>query len=258
MEDLKSEIVGILWALLPGFVAAWIYYGLTAHRKQSQFERVVQAVIFTGLTLPIVLLIKVIANGISRYIDFHVWDANVQAAWGVIVGMGLGLLISYLVNTNKLHAWLLKKGITKRTAFPSEWFSAFELDQRRVLLHLDDGRRLCGWPYENPDHHDAGHFVLMEPEWILPNNKRIPISTTNRMLVPASKVVIVEFDKEPSEYTHDPAKHDEIVSELVKLNEEAAKEKQDAESADDRDKSTSIERATSKWPTEAPTDGQPA
>src|ERR1700722_17154512 len=124
MENLKSEIVGIFWAPLPGFLAAWIYYGLTAHRKQSQFERVVQAVIFTGLTLPVVLLIKIIANGIGQYVDFHVWDANVQAAWGVVVGLGLGLLVSYLANTNKLHEWLIEKGIKKETPFFAGGFRA--------------------------------------------------------------------------------------------------------------------------------------
>ena len=108
MDTVKSEIVGVLWALLPGFAAAWVYYGLTAHRKQSQFERHVEAVIFTGLTLPIVLLIKIILIGFSRYLDFHVWDANVQAAWGVLVGLVLGLSISYLANTNKLHEWLIE------------------------------------------------------------------------------------------------------------------------------------------------------
>ena len=85
------------------------------------------------------------------------------------------------------------------------------------------------------------------------------INTTHRVLVPASKVVMVEFDKEPIEYTHDQAKHEQIVSELVKLNEEAAKETQDAKSADKDESAATTERETSERPAaEAPTDGQPA
>ncbi len=43
----SSEVLKVIYALLPGFVAAWIFYGLTAPPRQSPFERVVQALIFT-------------------------------------------------------------------------------------------------------------------------------------------------------------------------------------------------------------------
>jgi len=33
--------------LLPGFLSAWIFYGFTAFEKPNQFERVIQALIFT-------------------------------------------------------------------------------------------------------------------------------------------------------------------------------------------------------------------
>ena len=47
MDSLTNDIVVILQYLLPGFLAAWIFYGFTSHPKPSQFERVVQALIFT-------------------------------------------------------------------------------------------------------------------------------------------------------------------------------------------------------------------
>ncbi len=43
----SSEIVDAIFRLLPGFVTAWVFYGLTAHLKASSFERVIQALIFT-------------------------------------------------------------------------------------------------------------------------------------------------------------------------------------------------------------------
>lgn len=46
-EEMSKEVVLVLVYLLPGFLAAWVFYGLTSHPKPSQFERVVQAVIFT-------------------------------------------------------------------------------------------------------------------------------------------------------------------------------------------------------------------
>ena len=47
MNWASSEIVGVLSFLLPGFVAAAIFYSLTSYPKPSPFDRVVQALIFT-------------------------------------------------------------------------------------------------------------------------------------------------------------------------------------------------------------------
>ena len=47
MDWASGDIVSVIYYLLPGFVAAWVFYGLTAHPKASPFERVVQALIFT-------------------------------------------------------------------------------------------------------------------------------------------------------------------------------------------------------------------
>ena len=47
MSELTTDVVSLLQYLLPGFLVAWVLYGLTPHQKPSQFERVVQALIFT-------------------------------------------------------------------------------------------------------------------------------------------------------------------------------------------------------------------
>jgi hypothetical protein len=50
MEWISSEIVPAIRFLLPGFVAAWIFYGLTSHPRRDHFERVIQALIFTAIS----------------------------------------------------------------------------------------------------------------------------------------------------------------------------------------------------------------
>ena len=47
MDTFAKDFVTLLQYLLPGFVAAWIIYSFTSYPKPSQFERVVQALIFT-------------------------------------------------------------------------------------------------------------------------------------------------------------------------------------------------------------------
>ena len=69
MNWASSETVKILAFLLPGFVAAAVFYSLTSHPKPSQFERVVQALVFTAIVQGLALLISGNANlgsGASR------------------------------------------------------------------------------------------------------------------------------------------------------------------------------------------------
>ena len=47
MPELSKEVVALLTFLMPGFLVAWVFYGLTSHAKPVQFERVIQALIFT-------------------------------------------------------------------------------------------------------------------------------------------------------------------------------------------------------------------
>ncbi len=47
METFAKDFVALLQYLLPGFVTAWVFYSFTSFPKPSQFERVVQALIFT-------------------------------------------------------------------------------------------------------------------------------------------------------------------------------------------------------------------
>ncbi|SUP44184.1 Uncharacterised protein [Vibrio furnissii] len=58
MENLTNDIITLLQYLLPGFVAAWMFYSLTSYPKPSQFERVVQALIFTIFIQAIVVVIE--------------------------------------------------------------------------------------------------------------------------------------------------------------------------------------------------------
>ena len=46
MSWASSEVVSVLTFLLPGFVAAAVFYSLTSHPKPGAFDRIVQALVF--------------------------------------------------------------------------------------------------------------------------------------------------------------------------------------------------------------------
>jgi fructose-specific phosphotransferase system IIC component len=103
MEGLSRETISFLQYLLPGFVAAWIFYGLTSYPKPSQFERVIQALIFTLFVKAFLYVLMDIFLHIGHYLSLGVWDDSSNLVWSLIIAIVLGLLFSYYTNNDKIH-----------------------------------------------------------------------------------------------------------------------------------------------------------
>lgn len=189
-----KEIIGFLYLLLPGFVAAWLFFGLTAHPKADWFERTVQALIFTGIIQAATFLIRTVLEFFGQLgFSLGPWTIEVNLVWSLVLALLLGIMFSAMANADWPHKLLRDRGITTRTSFPSEWFSVFCQHKRWVVLHLSGSRRLFGWPNEWPDRSDRGHFVIEQPEWYNDEGQREPVKGVDRIVVRAEDVEMVEF-----------------------------------------------------------------
>ncbi len=193
MPELEKEAIALLVFLLPGFVSAWVLYGLTSQVKPSQFERVVQALIFTFVVQVLIPPIKSALCSLGHIVQLGVWDQASENYTRLIVAIILGILLAYYINTDSLHKWLRSKGFTTRTSFPSEWFGVFSEHVAYIVLHFNDGRRLYGWPKEWPTEADRGHFYIMQPIWLLESGSTIDLENVDGILVSAKDVKWVEF-----------------------------------------------------------------
>lgn len=193
MGSVTNNIIQILQFLLPGFVAAWIFYSLTSYSKPSQFERVVQALIFTLFVQALVSVVKYLSIKIGVYWSIGKWTENSSLILSIVVAILLGVVFSYFANNDKLHKYLRDKGITRETSFPSEWFGSFLNNVTFVVLHFEDERRLYGWPIEWPSEPDKGHFVIADPSWIDEKGDEKRITGVNNILVDVKDVKWVEF-----------------------------------------------------------------
>ena len=198
METMAKDFVAILQYLLPGFMAAWIIYSLTSYPKPSQFERVVQALIFTIFIQGFVYLIRESLLFIGTKWPLFDWNFNSNLIWSVVVAILFGLFFSYFANNDKIHKKLRDKGITRETSYPSEWFGTFLKNVTYIVLHLDGERRLYGWPIEWPSEPEKGHFVLVQASWLLNGAKngeeiQVPLTGVDRIMVDVKEVKMVEF-----------------------------------------------------------------
>lgn len=193
MESLPKEFIALLQYLLPGFVAAWVFYSFTSFPKPSQFERVVQALIFTIIVQAFLLIIRKCFFWVDNKWLMFTWDKD-SALWcSIVLAVLLGTLFSFFANNDAIHKKLRDIGITRESSYPSEWFGAFLKNVTFVVLHLDGERRIYGWPREWPSESGKGHFVLEQACWLTEENEQIPLVGVKSIMIDVKEINMVEF-----------------------------------------------------------------
>ncbi|WP_455819426.1 DUF6338 family protein [Pseudomonas cerasi] len=193
MESISSELFNVLKFLLPGFLTAWIFHAFTAYPKPSQFERVIQALIFTIIIQGLIFTTKIIALKLGSFFSIGTWDELSNTLSSYVSAILLGLLFSYYANNDKFHNVLRKLKITKQSSYHCEWYGAFhDREKCRIVLNLVDGRRIYGWPYEWPSDPTKGHMVLTEAAWI-DGHEYIELPQVNAIMFKVSDIQWVEF-----------------------------------------------------------------
>ena len=242
MPTISSNILNTVFQLVPGFIVAWIVYGLTAYRKPSPFERVIQALIFTLFVKSIVFIFKTALEWIGAYWAIGAWNENVALGWSLCTSVVLGFGFVWCINNDFpfqylrpqlngddkpgfLRRFLDKVRLTEKSIHPSEWFSALSEREMYVVLQLKDERRLFGWPEQYPDDPEEGHFVITEPEWLLDSGDRAPLYDVSSILIAASEVAWIELLASSSSTAIDQSEIDESRRILVESNKEAKQEK---------------------------------
>ncbi|MBC8212130.1 MAG: hypothetical protein H8E21_13800 [Gammaproteobacteria bacterium] len=193
MDSISNDLIVILQFLLPGFVAAWIFYSLTSYSKPSQFERVIQALIFTLFIQALVSIVEFVLLKIGNHWSIGQWSESSPVIASIIIAIIFGIAFSNFANNDKIHKLLRNKGITRETSFPSEWFGSFLNNVTFVVLHFKDERRLYGWPIEWPSESSSGHFVIADPSWLDEQGQELRITGVNNILVNVQDVKWVEF-----------------------------------------------------------------
>lgn len=193
MEDGTKDVLELLTQLIPGFLTAWVVYGLTTYTKPVQFERIIQALIYSFIVKAIVTLIGIISVYLGKFFQLGNWNPTTEIVVSAIVAIVLGIALAYFTTNDSFFAIARKIGITTRTPYPSEWYGAFASAPRYVVLHLQGSRRIQGYPLEWPTEPTAGHFRLTDAAWLDDQNNETPINVDYSILIAAKEVEMVEI-----------------------------------------------------------------
>jgi hypothetical protein len=201
--DVSKDVLALLTQLMPGFLSAWVVFGLTTYAKPSQFERIVQALIYSFIVSALVAATEPLLLLAGQFVRLGTWDHSAEVIASAVLAIALGLLLSFFMTNDAFFRRARRLGLTSRTPFPSEWYGAFAArPPRYVVLHLEGGRRITGYPMEWPTEPISGHFKLTDAAWLDDQNKEIPLDTNDSILIAAKQVEMVEFLKNISERTN--------------------------------------------------------
>ena len=199
MGETSKDVLALLTQLMPGFLTAWVVYGLTTYTKPPQFERVVQALIYSFLVNGVVAAIEPVLLLAGRFVRIGTWDKASELLASTSIALLLGLVLSYYMRNDGFFKVARRLGLTSRTPFPTEWYGAFATKPRYVVLHLSGARRLSGYPVEWPTEPTVGHFRLTDAAWIDDENTETPLDADESILIEAKQVEMVEFLKTSEE-----------------------------------------------------------
>jgi hypothetical protein len=199
MGETSKDVLALLTQLMPGFLTACVVYGLTTYTKPSQFERIVQALIYSFIVSAIVVLVERAVLVAGRFFQLGVWDKSAEVVASSAVALILGLILSYYMRHDSFFALVRRLNLTNRTAYPNGWYGAFARKTKisRVTScgrssHFPISARMAKRTHGRSLSSDGG-------AWIGDDNQEPPLDGDESILIEAKQVEMVEFLKDLEE-----------------------------------------------------------
>jgi hypothetical protein len=197
----SAEALGVFLLLLPGFSCAFIVQRIAVREKQTELDKVIEALLlsfvlylitlpFFGYTLPVSWTSTHGADFSGYVIRFH---------WGHLAALGAGaavLAVLYGANINRdwLLALLRKCNLTERTARSSIWNDAFQdIKNSYVLVGLKSGRGVPGYLRYYSDNWKDASLFLEDAVWVDEDGEKLAIDGPGILLTKESGITFVSF-----------------------------------------------------------------
>lgn len=191
------QALQILIFLIPGFISATILNALVVRKAKTELGRIIEALILSMLIYTIYSLISgvspVTLNQIEKSIVYS-YDSK-SFLWLGVLSLGIPAILSLLI-TNDLHMKLARfLWISRRTARSSVWFDVFYDIRKHIIINLEDGRRIYGWPLYYSNDPESPYIFLSKPSWVQ-EERFIDLDIEGILITPEEKIESIEFLKD--------------------------------------------------------------
>ncbi len=200
----KVEALGILLVLLPGFSCAYIVQFLAVRRKQSELDKVIEALLFSL----ILYLFTLPFFGYTFPLGWGALDTQHPNVYRIIINwrhllwltaVSVVFAVAYSANINQDWAmWVLRRiKVTERTARKAIWNDAFQEVGGMVQVGLSGDRRILGWLRYYSDEAEDSSLFLEEASWLTTQadgtESELPIEGPGILLTRSSGIEYVMF-----------------------------------------------------------------
>jgi hypothetical protein len=199
-----TEALGVLLLLLPGFSCAYLVQRLAARPKQTELDKVIEALLFSfflylvaspffGYSLPLSWQKKIV-EGTEQYAFNLNWPYMAALA---VLALAAGILYSANLNHDWLLRLLRKLRITQRTARNSIWNDALQdIPSSFVLVQLSRDRSIIGYLRYYSDEAEDSSLFLEDAAWIVDDEgTQNPIDGPGILLTKQAGIESVSFLK---------------------------------------------------------------
>ncbi|HEX4020947.1 MAG TPA: DUF6338 family protein [Acidobacteriaceae bacterium] len=194
----------ILLILLPGFSAAYIVQMFAVRAKQTDLEKVIEALLFSfviyvsySLILHGSMPVTAVHSAEEDTLQFH----RINLLW--LTGLTLFFSLLMILYVNKDGArWFRFIGLTERTSRNSIWNDTFQDIQQKVdpaagsivQVELEDGRRVMGVVKFYSDTAKECSVFLQDAQWIDDDGMNpIPIDGPGILLTGNARITSISF-----------------------------------------------------------------
>lgn len=196
----KLEALGVFLVLLPGFCSAYVVQQLCMRRKQTELDKVVEALLFSF----ILFLVTLPFFGYVLPVSWHpittkdgtayTLAPNFKYLWtllGISIVAGAGYAAT--INRDLLLKLFRRIGLTERTARYSIWNDAFQdIPGSYLQAELSDGRIVIGYLRYYSDDPEEASIFLEDAAW-LTDEGEIAIDGPGILLTKEAKIVFISF-----------------------------------------------------------------
>ena len=174
--SLSTEALNLLLLFLPGAISSAVLTTALRRKTPEPLRRLLEAVAFTLVATTVLALVGALLGHapVLPPIALEAGRLVVRAggAWTLValvaVAVLLPLPVARILSRDRHMALLRRLGVTSRTSRDSIWADVFtEQGDRFVVLELDDGRRLQGYPRYWSDDPADGFVYLSRPAWLV-------------------------------------------------------------------------------------------
>lgn len=197
LSDLETVRMFLLW-IVAGFIAARVHDAFSPSGKRSDFEWLVEALVYTCI---MVWVLRLVVRVIGAFLecDLREWvesgEDSVVAAL-LIMSPVLGYSVGRLVESRPWRRFLKAIGLPDRPS-ATVWMSVMCIPSgeqgKWVNVVLDDGRRYCGSLAVTSRDPDGQRQDLCLEEACLVGPDGESVAEFDQVYIPGERIRVVEF-----------------------------------------------------------------